>query len=134
MFTVSGDFDAYQIRGNNDETVGFASLGCRITPNAKIYAQNKGTASASIEGAVTADGKTKNHICIPEQPVFLDGFDLVLLKGGKTVKRFYTEEPFEVILHRNLLISSSLQIHINPRFLLLALWILEQQRQRTATL
>lgn len=96
VFTVSGDFDAYQIRGNNDETVGFASLGCRITPNAKIYAQNKGTASASIEGAVTADGKTKNHICIPEQPVFLDGFDLVLLKGGKTVKRFYTEEPFEV--------------------------------------
>ena len=95
-FTVSGDFDSYEIRGNNEETVAFSSLSSRITPNAKIYANSRGTAQIVTTGTLVADGQTLNHICFPEQPSFLDGFHLVLCKGGKAVKSYYTEEVFEV--------------------------------------
>ena len=96
-FTVSGDYDSYEFRGNNDETVGFNSLSCRITPAAKIYAQSKGAAMITVTGEIVADGKSLNHICFPEQLSFLDGFHLVLYKAGKAVKSYYTEDAYEVV-------------------------------------
>lgn len=96
VFTVSGDYDSYEIRGNNEEVVAFSSLSCRITPNAKIYANTKGSSQIVTTGTLVSDGKTMNHICFPEQPSFLDGFHLVLCKDGKAVKSYYTEEVYEV--------------------------------------
>ena len=95
-FTVSGDFDSYEITGNNDETVALASLGCRVTANAKLYANSRGSAQTRATGVPVADGKTVNHICMPDQPTFLDGIHIVFYKDGKTVKSFYTEDTFEV--------------------------------------
>lgn len=95
-FSASGAFDSYELRGNNDETVAYTSLGCRVTANAKIYANSKGSAQIINKGKVVADGQTVNHICFPEQSVFLDGFHLVFFKDGKTVSSFYTEETYEV--------------------------------------
>ena len=95
-FTVSGDFDSYEIRGNNDEIVALASLGCRVTANAKLYANSRGAAQIIATGTPVADGSTVNYICMPDQPIFLDGIHIVFFKGGKTVKSFYTEDSFEV--------------------------------------
>ena len=95
-FTVSGDYDSYEFRGNNEETVAYSSLSSRITPNSSIYANSKGAAQIVTTGTLVADGETLNYICFPEQPAFLDGFHLVLCKSGKAVKRLYTEEVFEV--------------------------------------
>ena len=96
VFTVSGDFDSYEFRGNNDEVIGYTSLTCQITPNSKLYAKSRGTALAVLEGNVIADGKTCNHICFPDQPSFTDGFNIVFYKNGKTVKCYYTEDRYQV--------------------------------------
>ena len=96
VFTVSGDYDSYEIRGNNEETVAYLSISSRITPKSKIYAKSKGIAQIVTTGTIEADGETLNHICFPEQPSFLDGFHLVLYKGGEAVKRYYTEDMYEV--------------------------------------
>ena len=95
-FTVSGDYDSYELRGNNEETVAYTSLSSRITPNAKIYASSRGSAQTVTTGTLVADGKTANHICFPEQPVFPDGFHLVLCKGDKAVMRYYVEDKYEI--------------------------------------
>ena len=87
-FTVSGDFDSYEIHGNNDETIGYSSLTCRVNTNTSIYAQSKGTAKAIVTGKVVADGKTANHICFPEQPILADGFLLVFYKNGAAIKSY----------------------------------------------
>ena len=95
-FTVSGDFDSYQIRGNNDEAMGYSTVSCKLTPNAKLYTDKKGAALQSITGKVTADGTTVNHISFIDQPRFTDGFLLTFYKDGNPVKYIYNETGFEV--------------------------------------
>ena len=95
-FTVSGDFDSYEVKGNNDETMAYSSVTSRITPNTKLYADKKGTALPTAAGSVVADGTTANYISFVDQPKFLDGFHLTLYKGGNPVKYLYTEDNFEV--------------------------------------
>ena len=95
-FTVSGDMDSYELRGNNDETVGLSSLSCRVNTNSKIYANSRGAAQTVITGSVVADGVTINHICMPDQPVLADGFHLVFYKNGAAVKSYYVEDKLEV--------------------------------------
>ena len=95
-FTVSGDFDSYEVRGNNEEVIGYTSLTCQVNSNTKLYAKSRGTALAVLDGSVKADGKTVNHICFPDQPSFTDGFNIIFFKNGKSVKSFYTEERFQV--------------------------------------
>lgn len=96
VFTVSGDMDSYELRGNNDETVALSSLTCRVNTNSKIYANSRGTAQTTLTGTVSADGVTRNHICFPDQPVLADGFHLVFYKDGKAVKSYYVEDKLEI--------------------------------------
>ena len=96
VFTVSGDMDSYEIRGNNDETIGLSSLSCRVNTNSKIYANSRGTAQTVVTGSVVADGVTPNHICFPDQPVLADGFHLVFYKNGAAVKSYYIEDKLEI--------------------------------------
>lgn len=91
-FTVSGDFDSYELRGNNEETVGYGSLTAKITDGAKMYAQAKGNELKVISGKLVADGSTLNHICLSGDVVLLDGFLMTLFKDGEAVKTLYHVE------------------------------------------
>lgn len=95
-FTVSGDYDSYDVRGNNDEVLGYGSLTSRITPGAKIYMHDKDEAKVTITGAVVSDGNTVNYICMPGDFDLPDGFLMNFYKAGKPVKTFYTEKPYQV--------------------------------------
>ena len=95
-FTVSGDFDAYELYGNNGEILGYTSLTSQVNTNSKLYAKSRGTNVYTVKGKLVADGNSLNHVCFPDQPVLTDGFYMVLYKGGNAVKRFYTEDRFEV--------------------------------------
>lgn len=102
-FTVDGDFDSYALKGNNDETVGYNSLSCRITETSKIYAQSKGAAQASVNGLVIADGKSVNHVSFSGNVNFADGFIMIFYKNGTPVKTFYVEDSYDV--SRNVFMS-----------------------------
>lgn len=96
IFTVEGDFDSYDLKGNNDETVGYSYLSCRLTENTKIYAKEKGTPVSVISGDVTADGKTANHICFTGDTKLEDGVLMTFYKNGIPVKICYIEETFHI--------------------------------------
>lgn len=98
-FTVSGDFDSYELKGTNDETVGYTSLKCLITENAKIYSQSKGTAQITIKGNVIADGNSINHLCFPGEFNLPDGFQMTFYKNDKPVKMCKVEH--ELIIQRD---------------------------------
>ena len=90
-FTVSGDFDSYELVGNYNETVGYETVTCRYTDKFTVPGQNDGTPKTSVSGSVTADGSTLNIIYFPfRQPSFQDGYKLFLCKGGEKVKVFET--------------------------------------------
>lgn len=95
-FTVSGDFDSYEVIGNNEEVMGYNSLTCRITESTKIYAQVKGKNLYSISGNVVADGTTVNHISFSGNVKLVDGFMMTFFKNGTPVKTFYTTEAYEI--------------------------------------
>lgn len=95
-FTVTGDFDSYEIKGNNDELIGYSYLTSRVNSNAKIYSSSKGSEMTSIKGSVVADGAVVNHICFPNEPKLIDGFHLVFYKGEEPVKTLYTEKAYEI--------------------------------------
>ena len=95
-FTVTGDFDSYDIKGNNDETMGYSSVSTKLTPNAKLYTDKKGAATQTIKGKVVADGTTVNHISFIDQPRFTDGFLLTFYKGETPVKYIYNENYYEI--------------------------------------
>ena len=102
-FTVGGDFDSYDFKGNSDETVGYTSLSCRITESASLYAHSKGSAVTTIQGDVKADGKSVNHICFSGNFSLADGFQMTFYKNGTPVKTFYTTDSYEVT--RNVFVS-----------------------------
>lgn len=95
-FTVSGDYDSYEFKGNNSESVGYSTLTCRITTTAKSYLNAKGDAQTIISGDVKSDGMTMNHICVPGDLSLADGFMLTLYKGSVPVKTLYTETPYSL--------------------------------------
>lgn len=95
-FTVSGDFDSYRCKGNNDETMGYTSLTSKITPNAILYAEKRGTAVLEITGSVLGNGADMNHICFVDQPTLADGFMLIFYKNDIPVKYLYTEEQYQI--------------------------------------
>lgn len=95
-FSVTGDYDSYELKGNNDEAVGYSSLTSRITETAKIYVQSKGNNQKSITGDVIADGAAKNTICMVGEPELADGFLMVLYKGNTPAKIFYTEQQYNI--------------------------------------
>ena len=95
-FTVSGEYDSYEFKGNNSESVGYSTLTCRITTSLKSYLNDKGDALPLISGGVISDGKSMNHICIPGDLDLTDGFMLTLYKGSVPVKTLYTETPYSL--------------------------------------
>ena len=95
-FTVSGDFDSYELKGNSDEIVGYSSLTCRITESASLYSQSKGTSLAVISGDVVADGKTINHVAFSGNFEFADGLLITFFKDGNPVKTCYLEELLSI--------------------------------------
>lgn len=93
-FTVEGDFDTYALKGNNNETLGYQSLTCRVTESEKKYDQSTGTDVSIISGTVKADGSTMNHICFPMELKLQTGFELTFYKGETPVKVLYTEDVY----------------------------------------
>lgn len=96
-FTVSGDFDTYELVGNYNEVVGYETVTCRYTDKITIPGMNDGTPKTSVSGAVTSDGTTLNIIYFPfRQPYFQDGYKLFLCKDGKRVKVLDTAGESEI--------------------------------------
>ena len=100
VFTVNGDFDSYEIKGNFGEIVGFDQVTCRINDKFNIPGMNQVGEKTSITGSVAADGTTVNKIYFPyPQPDFQDGFKLYFSKGGKRVK--VLDRAGELGIHRD---------------------------------
>ena len=100
VFTVSGDFDSYEIKGNFGEIVGFDQVTCRINDKFNIPGMNQLGEKTSLTGSVVADGATLNKIYFPyPQPDFQDGFKLYLSKDGKRVK--VLDKAGELSIHRD---------------------------------
>lgn len=95
-FTVSGDYDSYEFKGNNDETIGYTTLSVRIAETAKIYSLAKGSELTSITGKVVADGTTMNHISMPGNFTLADGFLMTFYKGETPVKMLYLDSSFDI--------------------------------------
>ena len=95
-FTVSGDFDSYELVGNNEESVGYNSLATRVTESVKLYTYIKGTGAKTIKGKVVADGKTVNHINLVGDTKLPDGFYMKFYKGDTPVKTVFIEEEFVI--------------------------------------
>ena len=100
VFTVNGDFDSYEIKGNFGEIVGFDQVTCRINDKFNIPGMNQVGEKTSIAGSVIADGATVNKIYFPyPQPDFQDGFKLYFSKDGKRVK--VLDRAGELGIHRD---------------------------------
>lgn len=100
VFTVNGDFDSYEIKGNFGEIVGFDQVTCRLTDKFNIPGMNQVGEKTSIAGSVAADGATVNKIYFPyPQPDFQDGFKLYFSKDGKRVK--VLDRAGELGIHRD---------------------------------
>ena len=91
-FTVSGDFDSYVLKGNNNDVIGYETVTCKVTESVKQYAQSKGADMMTIKGSVIADGTTVNHICFPGDIRLQTGYELTFYKGETPVKVIYTED------------------------------------------
>ena len=97
VFTVDGDYDSYELIGNNGERLGYETVSSRITDRINIPGINQTGPKKRRTGSVVADGKTINTIYFSSnQPSFIDGFSLYLCKDGKRVKAFYTEGEISV--------------------------------------
>lgn len=90
-FTVSGDFDSYELKGNNNEVMGYGTLKCLISENTKLYAQSKGSAKNVMTGNVNPDGKSLNIFCTPDELKLSDGFSMTFFKGSAPVKSYSHE-------------------------------------------
>lgn len=100
VFTVNGDFDSYEIKGNFGEIVGFDQVTCRLTDKFNIPGMNQVGEKTSLTGSVAADGTTVNKIYFPyPQPDFQDGFKLYFSKDGKRVK--VLDRAGELGIHRD---------------------------------
>ena len=100
VFTVNGDFDSYEIKGNFGEIVGFDQVTCRINDKFNIPGMNQVGEKTSLTGSVAADGTTVNKIYFPyPQPDFQDGFKLYFSKDGKRVK--VLDRAGELGIHRD---------------------------------
>lgn len=100
VFTVKGDFDSYEIKGNFGEIVGFDHVTCRLTDKFNIPGMNQVGEKTSLTGSVAADGTTVNKIYFPyPQPDFQDGFKLYFSKDGKRVK--VLDRAGELGIHRD---------------------------------
>lgn len=100
VFTVKGDFDSYEIKGNFGEIVGFDQVTCRLTDKFNIPGMNQVGEKTSLTGSVAADGTTVNKIYFPyPQPDFQDGFKLYFSKDGKRVK--VLDRAGELGIHRD---------------------------------
>ena len=104
VFTVNGDFDSYEIKGNFGEIVGFDQVTCRINDKFNIPGMNQVGEKTSVTGSVAADGTTVNKIYFPyPQPDFQDGFKLYFIKDGKYVK--VLDKAGEISIHSDSLID-----------------------------
>lgn len=94
-FQVSGDFDGYTFIGNNGETVAYDVFQVRVRddgdgPKLTIPKATDSyktlTPLAEVKGAVVADGKTVNYVCLPNGANFAGGFTFKFTKGDAVTK------------------------------------------------
>ena len=98
VFTVEGDFDTYEIKGNYGEILSFDKVTCRINDRMTIPGIDQVGEKTSVTGSVVADGATLNRIYFPyPQPDFQDGFKLYFIKDGKYVK--VLDKAGEISIH-----------------------------------
>ncbi len=106
-FSVEGEFDNYELHGNNDEVVGYDGY------QAEVYWTTNGTQSTnltkggtpltSISAPLNADGTTVHYACIPNGVTFTKGFTFKFKDGNSTVKIKKTEKT--VTIPRNGLLN-----------------------------
>ena len=98
VFTVEGDFDTYEIKGNYGEILSCDKVRCRINDRMTIPGIDQVGEKTSVTGSVVADGATLNRIYFPyPQPDFQDGFKLYFIKDGKYVK--VLDKAGEISIH-----------------------------------
>ena len=94
-YTVSGDFDKVEFKGNNNETVGYSYYRSYLvqqssgTPRLDYnYTSDGGTTGPKTlyESDVKADGTTVNYIYLPAGASFSEGFTFKFYKGSTLVK------------------------------------------------
>ena len=104
-FTVSGDYDSYELEGNYGEIVGYESVTYRLNEKINLPGMNNDGGYTKISGSLVADGVTINTIYFPyKQPSFADGYKLYMCKGGKRVKVLDTTG--EIYISRDEIISN----------------------------
>ena len=86
LFTVSGDYDSYEITGHYGEVLAYDQVTCRMTDKIHIAGMDQTGEKTTATGSVVADGSTVNVIYFPyRQPSFQDGYKLYMCKDGKRV-------------------------------------------------
>lgn len=86
-FTVSGDYDSYELVGNYNEVVAYDKVTSRITDKLNLANTSTDGGKTIVSAKLVADGSTVNTIYFPhKQPSFADGYKLYMCKGGKRVK------------------------------------------------
>ena len=94
-FSVSGDYEAYQVSGIKKTVLGYEFLQVKLTDKEQNFLQYKGD-PIQIVTAPFASGV--NVVGIPGDVTLTDGLSVKLRKGGKAVKAFFLKE--EVALQR----------------------------------
>lgn len=106
-FSVSGDFDSYTFRGNNDETVGYdnyqASLYWGTDGKEHSNYALGGTALTTISGTLATGDGAVNYVCLPAGADFSKGFTFSFLKNGSVVNVATTNTAVNV--KRNALLA-----------------------------
>ena len=102
-FKVEGEFDSYEFRGNNDETVAYTNFQSRLAATAgdPVLDFNRGSADGfecspltKVTGSL-ASGETA-YVCLPGGANFTKGFTFNFLKEGAVVKTATTETAVNV--------------------------------------
>ena len=104
-YKVSGDFDSYELVGNNDERVSWTEYQVRLALDSsdnEIFVEKPTSDGAnmlpltSATGPVVADGTTDNWLVFPGGVSFSGGFTIKFKKAGSTVKVASTQTAFSV--------------------------------------
>jgi len=99
-YKVSGDFDSYELLGNNGERVSWTEYQVRLALDSndnEIFTEKPTSDGANMQpltsatGPVVADGTTDNWLVFPGGVELTGGFTIKFKKAGSTVKTASTQ-------------------------------------------
>lgn len=92
-FSVNGDFDSYELAGNNGEAVGYESYQVKLTSSGQDYKHTLGTALTAVGGELI---EGTNLVCLPNGANLTGGFSIKFFKGGECKKIAKSVAPVNV--------------------------------------